>query len=133
MINTDNIDFIDNTAATNSERNFICLHIDLSKAIESWRLSVFSFEWLDGNGKIKPITALSDPEQAKRKAVEDAIKAGKPLAKPVLGLGLQDNIEIGTGRAEFLTCAALGLKTIPVHIPKSNESDFKAFAADVNS
>jgi hypothetical protein len=46
---------------------------------------------------------------------------------------MMENIEIGCGRAEFLTLAAHGLKTMPVHIPKSNESDFKPFRADVKS
>jgi hypothetical protein len=49
-----------------------------------------------------------------------------------LGIGLQDNVEIGSERAVLLTLAALGYETMPVHIPKSNESDFKHFRADVS-
>ena len=48
-------------------------------------------------------------------------------------IGMMDNVEIGVGRAELLTLAAAGIETMPVHIPKSSESDFKPFRADVKS
>lgn len=104
-------------------------HIDAAKALESWRTSLFSFEWLDENGNIKPFEDLSAAEADKRRRVEDTLDKGGALERPVLGIGLQDNVEIGAGRAEFLTLAARGMATIPVHIPKSCESDFKPFLA----
>ena len=60
-------------------------------------------------------------------AVENNFKVNKPIEKPVLGIGLLENIEIGIGRHVFLTAAHLGYKKIPVHIPKSHADDFLPF------
>ena len=120
------IKFTDNSAIKGREDQFVTITIDAQKALESWRTSIFSFEWLDQDGKIKPAAQLSEKEQEKRAAVENTITQSEDIQKPVLGLGLNDNIEIGSGRAQFLTLIAKGLQEIPVHIPKSNIDDFKA-------
>ena len=125
------IEFTDNTGANNAQ--YISISISVPKVLESWRQSVFSFEWLKDDGSIKTVEELSEDERPKREAIEDSIRKGRSLSKPILGIGIQDNVEIGSGRAELLTLAAHGVEIIPVHIPKSNESDFQAFLADVNS
>lgn len=102
------------------------------KVVDSYRLSLFSYEWLDQAGHIRDMTALPDKERPKRENVERALQNGAALEKPILGIGIQDNIEIGAGRAVFLTLAALGLKQIPVHIPASHKEDFKSFIAALN-
>ena len=112
---------------------YTSITISVPAALRSWKKSLHSYEWIKPDGNIKSLEELSIPEQAKRRAVEDLIRAGGPIAQPVLGIGVMDNIEIGMGRAEFLTLAAHGLRHIPVYIPCSNESDFKAFRADVKS
>ena len=80
-----------------------------------------------GRGRIKTANELSDSERPRREAVETALAQGQPLDKPSLGIGMMDNVEIGSGRAVFLTLVAHGAKTIPVHIPRGNEADFKKF------
>ena len=127
-----NIKFIDNSATKNSDGRYTSITVTVDDVLKSWRDSVFSYEWMDGEGKIKAFEELPEHEKPKRTRVEDIITQGLPLEKPLLGIGLKDNVEIGVGRAEFLTLASHGMKTIPVHIPKSNESDFKAFLADVD-
>lgn len=122
------IQFKDNPAAADTKK-FIDITIDTAKALSSWRDSIFSFEWLDAEGNIKSFEDLSADEADKRRRVENDLQKGTPIQKPVLGIGLKDNIEIGSARAEFLTLAAHGIKTIPVHVPKSCESDFKPFLA----
>jgi len=97
--------------------------------LESWRMSLFSYEWVLPDGRIKDLAELSEAEQPKRKIVEDALKNGDKLEKPVLGIGLLENVEIGSGRATFLTLAANGCKTMPVHIPKSSTKEFAPFLA----
>ena len=125
------IEFIDNKAAEHDPDKFINITIDMEKALESWKNSLYSFEWLDEDGEIKSFEALSAAEADKRRAVDDALKNNHPIEKPVLGIGMLENIEIGSGRAAFLTLATMGLKTMPVHIPVSCESDFKDFLAEV--
>lgn len=122
-----NITFIDNKAALAKPDHYVEIIADIPGILESWKSSLYSFEWLDPEGKIKDLDALSESEQTKRCKVEEALKTGEPLEKPLLGIGLQDNVEIGSGRATLLTLAAQGQTAIPVHIPKSCESDFKPF------
>ena len=118
------IDFIDHEAANNS---FTCVEVDLKQVVESWRESVFSFQWMTSEGAIKAPEALSPDDQDKRMAIEKAVQDGTAIKKPVLGIGLQDHVEIGSGRAELMTLAQLGYKSAPVHIPKSNLDFFEKF------
>lgn len=127
----DKITFTDNQSIKGREDNFLSVSLRVDAVIESWQLSVFSYEWL-ANGKIKAAEDLSESEQEKRTAAEALIKSENSIPRPVLGIGMQDNIEIGAGRAELLTLAAHGLEIVSVHIPRGNESDFKAFLADVD-
>jgi hypothetical protein len=112
---------------------YIGIVVSVPKVLQSWKKSLYSYEWLYADGRIKTLDELSEAEKAKRLRVEDTVRAGQPVNSPVLGIGVLDNIEIGMGRAEFLTLASYGLKTMPVMIPRSAESDFKAFRADVES
>lgn len=128
-----NIKFCENSLTLEDPARYVAIHVRVPEIVKSWRLSLFSFEWLKADGKIKTPEELSETEREKRRAVETLLREGTPLPMPILGIGVTDNIEIGCGRAEFLTLAAMGVQTVPVHIPKSCESDFKPFRADVNS
>lgn len=121
------IQFADNPVAKNRAGHYLEITVDTAKIMKSWRESLFSFEWLLPDGRIKSAAELSDSERPRREAVETALATNQPLEKPVLGIGMMDNVEIGSGRATFLTLVAHGLKTIPVHIPSGNEADFKKF------
>lgn len=123
------LQFIDNPVVMGREDRYETIEIRVDSVLESWRLSLFSYEWVRPDGQIKALEELPPGEQPKRSAVEDTLKSQKPLEKPVLGIGLLENVEIGSGRAIFLTLAAHGCKTLPVHIPKSNLKEFKAFIA----
>lgn len=123
---TSKINFIDNPAAKNG---FACITIDCAKVLKSWKLSVYSYEWLTKDGSIKPLPELSPAEKTKRIAAEKTIAADHPIPKPILGIGIMDNIEIGTGRAELLTLIDQGHTTIPIHIPAGQEADFVPFLA----
>jgi len=105
--------------------------VKVAGVLESWRASLFSFEWLYPDGSVRGPEDLPEEEQPKRHDIENRLKSASPIERPVLGIGVMDNIEIGAGRAAFLTLAAHGAEVIPVHIPKSHESDFKAFLAAV--
>jgi len=131
-MNTPEITFKESKSAQSKPDFYIPVTLDISKVLKSWKLSVFSFEWLEKDSSPKPFDDLKQSDQEKRQAIEDAINTGEPLDKPVLGIGIQDNVEIGSGKAVLCTLAAHGIKSIPAHIPKSNESDFKDLMADVN-
>jgi hypothetical protein len=133
MADIQSITFIDNPAAGSGQSTYISVIVDTALVLESWRSSLFSFEWLTPEGAIKTLENLPAHEQPKRRNVEEKISTQEPIEKPVLGIGIMDNIEIGAGRAEFLTLITHGATKIPVHIPKSCESDFKPFIVAVSS
>lgn len=133
MTKTKQIRFIDNPVAARSNGRYVSMDVNVTRILESWRESLFSFEWLMPDGSIKDIESLPDHEKAKREDVEKRLADKAPLTKPVLGLGVHDNIEIGSGRAEFLTLAAHGFREIPVHVPKADEKDFKAYRGAIDS
>ena len=118
--------FIDNPAA---KSGFTEIEIDCAAALKSWRKSIYSFEWLDQNGKIKPAADLSEAEGRRRFDIEKAIQNGDKIEKPILGLGVMDNIEIGSGRAALLTLIDHGHTSLPVHVPNSQKDEFTAFLA----
>ncbi len=122
--------FVDNRIVKGNEGRYVELSVRPAKVLESWRMSLFSFEWLRPDGKIKPTEDLPEAEQERKKAVENALKTGQALEKPVLGIGMLDNVEIGAGRAVFLTLADQGVPSVPVHIPQSHMKAFKPFLAN---
>ncbi|WP_236619927.1 hypothetical protein [Micavibrio aeruginosavorus] len=124
-------DFIANPVTAGREDRYETVMIDVPKVLKSWQTSLFSYEWMLPDGRIKDAAELPEKEQPKRAEVEGKIASGAALEMPILGIGLMENIEIGSGRATFLTLAAHGIRTMPVHIPKSNQSEFKAFIAKV--
>jgi hypothetical protein len=128
-----NIHFTENPLAAGEPGRYLSVHVRLPDIVKSWRGSLFSFEWLRPDGKIKSAAELKPAEREKRQAVEQLIGSGTAIPMPILGIGMMDNVEIGSGRAELLTLAAAGIEIMPVHIPKSSESDFKPFRADVKS
>lgn len=133
MSQNQNIRYIDNAALQNSATAYMGVVVDAQKVLASWKDSLFSFEWLTPEGDIRSMEQLPPGEQDKRAGIEERIHQNQPIEKPVLGIGIMDNVEIGIGRAQFLTLIAHGATAIPVHIPKSNESDFKEFLSKVSS
>tara|TARA_B100000949_G_C13903250_1_gene293695 strand:+ start:116 stop:505 length:390 start_codon:yes stop_codon:yes gene_type:complete len=127
MTDTNSISFKTNKVVENRRDHYLDVSVKADAILKSWKQSLFSHEWLTKEGMIKDMKELPDNEQEKRQRVEQSLKDGEEISKPVLGIGLLENVEIGTGKAEFLTLAAHGIKTIEVHIPKSDEDDFKDF------
>lgn len=125
------VHFIDNPLIKAGADKYVSIVIHGQRALRSWRKSVFSYEWLLPDGTIKNIDQLPEAERPKRKAAEEKIDSNGPIEKPVLGIGMFDNIEIGIGRADFLTLIARGVPHIHVHIHKTNEIDFKEFRVDI--
>ncbi len=121
--------FIDNPVTGGQDGRYVTVTIDVRAVLESWRVSLFSYEWLLPDGRIKDLAELPPGEQAKRRMAEDILEKALPVERPILGIGLLENVEIGSGKALFLTLAAHGCKTLPVHIPKSNTKEFEPFRA----
>ena len=121
--------FSDSPSIKGREDRYVALRVRTDAILKSWRSSLFSFEWLNPDGSIRSLDELPLHERDKRVKIEKKLAAGEALDRPVLGIGIMDNVEIGAGRDIFLTLAATGLKEIEVHIPVSNAKEFKQFIA----
>lgn len=119
--------FVDNKLIAANAGRYVTINVDVGRVFESWKKSLFSYEWLNTDGRIKTIEELTQEEGEKRRAVEEAVNNREDLEKPVLGIGIFENVEIGVGRATFLTLAAYGVNVIPVHVLKTCEPEFKDF------
>ncbi len=120
--------FKNNSALKGREDKFIALEVKVAPILASWRESIFSHEWLTPDGKIKKPSDMVQKIKEKRQETDNIIdNQDLQLERPVLGIGILDNIEIGSGRDLFLCLAARGADSIPVHIPKSHEGDFRIF------
>lgn len=127
-----NVRFTDNSIALANKSQYMDITVDTARVLKSWQLSLMSFEWLDFRGNLKVPEEMPETERKKRAAIEQKISESAALQKPILGIGIQDNVEIGSGKAEFLTLAANGIAKIPVHVRKSQIKDFKEFIADID-
>ncbi len=115
------------TTQASKKRSFVPVKVSAAAVLESWRGSLFSFEWLDKDGSIRAAEDMPLREREKRDAVLTQIQNGEALDLPVLGIGMNENIEIGSGKAVFLTLAAKGQDEIEVLIPSGAQDDFKSF------
>ncbi|PZQ46799.1 MAG: hypothetical protein DI551_04420 [Micavibrio aeruginosavorus] len=124
---TAGLQFTDNSSLKGREDRYTVVRVDASAILKSWRQSLFSFEWLHPDGSIRGLDDLPLHERDKRIKVEKHLKVGDVLERPVLGIGMLDNVEIGAGRDIFLTLAAQGVPEIEVHVPVSSKSEFASF------
>lgn len=121
------LSFANHGSLKGREDRYAVVRVDANAVLKSWKGSLFSFEWLTPEGLLRALDDLPLHERDKRLKVEKQLVRGEPLERPVLGIGILDNVEIGAGREVFLTLAAQGIKDIEVHIPISVESEFKSF------
>lgn len=121
------LSFTDNPAVKGREDRYETVDINTAKVLQSWRESLFSYEWMRPDNSLKTIDELTQQQQERRRHVEQALRDARPLERPVLGIGLAENVEIGAGKAVFLTLAALGFNSVSVHIPAAHRGEFDAF------
>lgn len=121
------IQYTDNKTIKSNPERYETVCVSTTAIIKSWKTSLFSYEWLLPDGRIKDLKELPAAEQPKRKHVEEQIQQQQTLERPILGIGLLENVEIGSKKEIFLTLAANGTDTIEVHIPKNNHEDFVSY------
>ncbi|MCB1556789.1 MAG: hypothetical protein KDJ15_05695 [Alphaproteobacteria bacterium] len=121
--------FVDNPAVLRQPERYRVMTIDIPKTLDSWRRSLYACEYLTPEGLPRPRDELPAQEQARFDAAFHALKQGAALERPVLGIGMLDNVEIGTGRAVFLALASRGDRAMEAHIPRSQEKDFLPFVS----
>lgn len=118
------LNLVDNKSLAGREDKYDTVDVNLKAVLESWKISLFSFEWLNPDGSIRAPEQLPPNEAEKYNNVLNDLKNGNALERPVLGIGIMDNIEIGSRRDVLLTLMTQGVENLSVHIPKSNAKDF---------
>lgn len=121
------LNLVDNKSLAGREDKYDTVDVNLRAVLESWKISLFSFEWLNPDGSIRSPEQLPESEAAKYNNVLQDFKNGKELERPVLGIGIMDNVEIGSRRDVLLTLMTQGIENLSVHIPKSNAKDFAPY------
>ncbi len=124
------IKFIDNTAIKGREEKFVTLTVNSAKTLKSWKSSLFSFEWLTPDGTVRSPAELGSTEQEKFHAVTALYQKGDVIERPLLGIGVLDNIEIGSRRDVFLTLCAYDVPEISVHVLKQDEKEFNNYLSE---
>lgn len=118
---------INNRSTHGREEKYDVVEVNLDAILESWKISLFSFEWLTTDGHIRTPDQLPESERTKYDNVLSKYKDQEELERPILGIGVMDNVEIGSRRDVLLTLATQGIKTLSVHIPWSNRDDFAPY------
>jgi hypothetical protein len=119
--------FVDNAVATARPEQYAELLVDARKVLTDWKASLLAHELLDSNGFVKGDEDLSETRLEKREVVRARLAAGQTLEKPILGIGIFDNIEIGSGSDILATLVMEGVAHLPVHVRKSQLRDFDSF------
>jgi hypothetical protein len=124
------LSFHDNPAISGREAKFVTLKVAVFPILASWRNSLFAHEWLKEDGSLRPETELPDEKLVALQKNIAKLKQGEIIPRPVLGLGLTDSVEIGSGKDILMACCYLGLEKIEAHIPASHADEFKIFVRD---
>ncbi len=119
--------FTDNPVALAQASRYTELLIDAAKVLQDWRQSLFAHELVDSNGFVKGDDDLNESRLEKRETVRARLQSGAALEKPVLGIGIFDNIEIGAGSDTLATLVMEGITVLPVHVRSSQIDEFKHF------
>ena len=121
------INLIDNQTIKDRQDKFTLLEVQLDKIIKDWKASLYSFEWLLPDGSVRPPEKLTTEYRHQYNNIEQIYQLNGALERPILGLGMMDNVEIGSRKEVLLTLYNLGVRQMSVHVPKSCLDDFQKF------
>lgn len=118
---------MDNPVASAQSDRYAELLVDATKVLQDWRQSLYAHELIDANGFVKGDDDISETRLEKREVLRLRLAAGQPIEKPILGIGIFDNVEIGAGSDTLATLVMEGVTVLPVHVRTSQLQDFDAF------
>ena len=117
--------FIDHEIVRRTPNDYTEMQLHPDKILKAWALSLFAHEVLEKNGAVKTEDKMSDTTLEKFISARHAFEKGEEVTKPVIGVGIMDNIEIGIGREIVAAAKIMSLTEIPVIIRKSQLSDIE--------
>lgn len=123
-----NFKWVSCKGAQDNPEKYAGMELDLSKVIDSWGMSIVAHEWLQ-KGSFKAHADLQDHLQEEWTEVLEIAKSSNTMTRPILGIGVLDNVEVGTNRAVLSVADHLGLSSIEVLVPKAMTDIFKEWMA----
>ena len=117
--------FNDHEVVKRSPSDYIELQLDPKTVLKAWEVSMFAHEILNKDGSIKSDKEMSAATLEKYMAAKESLKRGEAVAKPIIGVGITDNIEIGIGREIVVASYNLKISTIPVHMRKGQVNEIQ--------
>ncbi len=121
--------FVDHPVVMAKPEHYVDLIVDARKVLQEWRQSLLAHELLDTQGAIKPDDRLNEGRREKRAHARRKLDSGEALEKPILGIGIFDTIEIGSGSDTLALLVLEGYDVLPVHVRKSQAHEFKGVTA----
>lgn len=119
--------FIDHPSVSANPDVYGNATLDLAKALPSWSQSLIAYKWLTSDGTPKKAELLDDEQRAQYDDIIRILTKGDAFPKPIIGLGMFDNVEVGSGAGIVATFAAMGVVMIPVHVRLAQEKGLKKF------
>jgi len=119
--------FADSPVVAAAPERYAEIMIDAAKVLQDWRQSLLAHELIDKNGFVKGDDDITETRLEKRERIRLRLEAGQALEKPILGIGMFDNVEIGSGSDILTTLVMEGVTVLPVHVRTSQLAEFCAF------
>ena len=118
--------FYDHEVVRKSPKDYVEIITSPKAILRAWSLSLFAHELLGKDGQVKDKHDIKDETLKRFVMAEESIKRGEDIAKPVIGIGIMDGIEIGIGREIVAVAQVMGVKEIPVHVRRAQADEVKA-------
>ena len=75
-MNAQSLNLVDNPAIAGREEKYQTIEVNLQAVLKSWKISLFSFEWLTPEGQIRKPSELPSKEQEKYQNILSAYSKG---------------------------------------------------------
>jgi hypothetical protein len=119
------IAFYDHEVVQNAPHDYVEITLSPQKILSAWTLSMFAHELLNKDGTVKNPDDMNAPTLQKFIEAKTFIKRGEALPKPIIGIGIMDNLEIGIGREIVAAAAHDNIAQIVVNMRKAQSKDIE--------
>lgn len=117
------VEFYNHEVVQNAPSDYVEGCYTPGQILKAWQTSLFAHELLAKDGTLKAQKDMHESTLEKFINASDAIKRSEALPKPIIGVGIMDNIEIGIGREIIAASLALGIESIPVNMRVAQAED----------
>jgi hypothetical protein len=118
--------FYDHEVVQRAPDEYIEMTFNPALILKAWALSMFAHEILTHEGDIRDEKNMNEATLAKFLQAQDAFKKGEKIPKPIIGVGIMDNIEIGIGRETVAAALALNIRELPIHTRQGQAEEVKS-------